>query len=80
MSGRLYAGDELKNLTHRIWRDLFKQPTDTSGKTWLEVYGQLRDHFLTATWSGVYDFVEFVPNTFPMTVTTRTDNSYQRVI
>jgi len=65
MSGRLYATDNLRQLVHLIWRDLFKQPTDTSGATWSSVYDQLRDHLLTTTWNGVYDFVEFLPNNFP---------------
>src|SRR5438552_16705439 len=58
MTGYPHATKELKQLTQRIWCDLFKEPTDTMGRTWSDVYGQLRDHCLTSTWSGVYDFVE----------------------
>jgi|SRR5690349_3975904 AbiJ-like protein len=65
MSGTLYANKDLKHLVNLIWRDLFKQPTDTLGASWRAVYLQLREHFLTTTWHGVYDFVEFVVNNFP---------------
>ncbi len=65
MTGYPHATKELQQLVHLIWRDLFKQPTDTVGATWSAVYVQLREHFLTTTWNGVYDFVEFVPNNFP---------------
>lgn len=65
IAGRPYPTDELRDLIHRIWRDLFKRPTDTKGGSWSDVYGQLRDHFFKTTWQHVYDFVEFLPNSFP---------------
>ena len=65
ITGYSYPTKELRQLVNLIWRDLFKLPTDTVGATWSATYGQLREHFLTTTWNGVYDFVEFAPNHFP---------------
>ena len=50
---------------HGIWADYFKVPTDTVPSDWGKVHAHLRKYFLGCSWFAVYDFIEFVANTFP---------------
>ena len=50
---------------HGIWADYFKVPTDLVPSDWSKVYAHLRKYFLECSWFAVYDFIEFVANTFP---------------
>jgi AbiJ N-terminal domain 4 len=64
----LYPGvdhDSLKELTIKIWIDLFKEPIDELDFYTAEPINILKNYFFdVAEWYDVYDLVEFIPNNF----------------
>jgi len=60
------ATGPLEALVQAIWMDLLKLPLDTRGNYWADQYKQLRDIFMAATWNRVYEFIEFLPNNWPI--------------
>jgi hypothetical protein len=43
----------------------FKIPLDSLSDDWSKVLKRLREHFFSAQWYEIYDFVEFVVNNYP---------------
>lgn len=49
-----------------VWADYFKLPIDRMPRTWSSIFGELREHFFKCKWNEVYDFIEFIAITFPL--------------
>ncbi len=70
-SGDLSLSDpynvNLRALCQLLWDRYFKLPLDTMSYDWPQTYEYLRTHFFNTKtpWNQVYDFVEFVPNSYP---------------
>lgn len=60
-----YPLEELKETCFALWRDYFKRPLDTIPAKWERLHAELREYFFGATWNEAYDFIEFVPRSFP---------------
>jgi hypothetical protein len=60
-----YPLEELQETCRALWLHYFKKPLDTLPKTWEKIYDILRPYFFEAGWNEVYDFVEFIPKSFP---------------
>src|SRR5262249_1572884 len=58
--------DELQILFRGLWLSYFKRPLDTLPDAWEKAYAVVRTHFFECTWSEVYDFVEFVAQSYPI--------------
>lgn len=54
----------LKKLMMKLWKDYFIRPTDTLSNNWQEVYAQLREDFFDFEWYEVYDFIQFVAESY----------------
>ncbi len=52
------------SLCQRLWLHYFKLPLDTLPLRWGEVLAFLRKYFFECAWYEVYDFVEFVGNSY----------------
>jgi len=64
----VYVGSQpqqIRTLCHKLWFDYFKQPLDTMDRLWVNVIRVLRKDFFECEWYEVYDFVEFVTNSYP---------------
>jgi len=48
-----------------LWQCYFKQPYDSLGVIWREVYRKIRVLYFGFKWYDVYDFIEFVANYYP---------------
>ncbi len=48
----------------QIWREYFKIPIDMLDKRWSVVHGKIRSYFFQGAWYEVYDFIEFVANSY----------------
>lgn len=59
--------DGIELLVSRIWCDYFKLPVDTIDNHWTSVYDEIRSYFFNCPWYEVYDFVEFVANSYYQT-------------
>lgn len=55
---------QIKSLCHGIWFEYFKHPLDTMDRHWVNVVSTLRKYFFECKWYEVYDFVEFVANSY----------------
>lgn len=66
--GFRFLSDELngpiRNLCRDIWIDHLGLPLDTLDDNWDRVYPKLREHFYACSWFEVYDFIQFVANTY----------------
>jgi hypothetical protein len=51
-------------LVNQLWHDYFKRQLDTLDDNWTEVYSELRSYFFGCAWNEVYDFIEFIANTY----------------
>jgi|Deesub1362A_J573_1020465.scaffolds.fasta_scaffold01916_5 hypothetical protein len=49
----------------KIWVDYLKEPIDTLGNSWENFYRKVRGYYFTCQWYEVYDFIEFIANTYP---------------
>ncbi len=47
-----------------LWIDYFKRPLDSLGNYWPEPYKEIREYFFNCHWNEVYDFIEFIVNTY----------------
>lgn len=56
---------DLQTLCNALWFSYFKKPLDQLSDDWEKVLQQLRDYFFKAQWHEVYDFIEFISNSFP---------------
>ena len=56
---------DLQTLCNDLWFSYFKKPLDQLSDDWEKVLQQLRDYFFKAQWFEVYDFIEFITNSFP---------------
>lgn len=56
--------NNLINLIRSLWHDHFKKPLDTIENIWNRVYGEIREYFLKCEWNEVYDFIEFIANSY----------------
>jgi len=52
-------------LLKRIWHNYYKKPIDTMNNVWSGTYNEIRDYFFSCKWNEVYDFIEFVANSYP---------------
>ena len=50
-------------LFRRMWLD-FKQPIDTLPDDWPPIKKQIMDYFFSCQWFEIYDFLEFIANSF----------------
>lgn len=50
----------------RMWLDYFKQPIDTLPDDWPQIKKRIVDYYFKCQWFEVYDFLEFVGNSFPV--------------
>jgi hypothetical protein len=48
-----------------LWFDFYKKPMDTRPETSSEILAQIRKKFFASTWNQIYDFIEYVVQTFP---------------
>ncbi len=52
-------------LFKRLWQDYFKKPIDTLKDYWPQTYQEIRKYFFSCKWYEVYDFIEFIANSYP---------------
>lgn len=52
-------------LLKRIWHNYYKKPIDTMNDIWSHTYDEIRNYFFSYKWNEVYDFIEFVANSYP---------------
>jgi len=60
----LSENPNLKKLMMKLWKDYFPKPTDTLSNDWIEVRKQLREYFFSCEWYEVYDFIQFVAESY----------------
>ncbi len=60
-----YGNENIQALCQRLWLHFFKQPLDTLPNDFEEVYGRLRKYFFESKWYEVYDFIEFLAQSYP---------------
>jgi len=61
-----YSEDEkIATLFKRLWHDYFKRPIDTLRDYWTETYKEIREYFFNCEWNEIYDFIEFIANSYP---------------
>ncbi|MBI2472625.1 MAG: hypothetical protein HYV59_15530 [Planctomycetes bacterium] len=48
-----------------LWQDFFKRPIDTLNDTWSVTYRSIREYYFNCSWFEVYDFIEFIANSYP---------------
>ena len=48
-----------------LWHDFFKKPIDTLDDRWSVTYRSIREYYFNCSWFEVYDFVEFIANSYP---------------
>lgn len=60
----IYKIPPMHRLLNSIWHSYFKIPLDTLDDWGAKPYAKIRDYFFKAEWNEVYDFVEFVANTY----------------
>ena len=71
-TGGMYSGyylsshgnEEIKKLCESLWFNYFKKPLDQLDNDWKKILEQLRRYFFDSEWYDVYDFVEFIANTY----------------
>jgi len=56
---------EVHYLLTLMWDNFFKRPLDTLKHYWSQTYEEIRQIFLNFHWYEVYDFIEFITNTYP---------------
>lgn len=56
---------DVYGLCTAFWHDYFKWPLDTMRDYGIEVRQTLRKYFFECEWYEVYDFIEFVANSYP---------------
>ncbi len=47
-----------------LWLNYFKRPIDTLGDYWHDTYEEIREYFFNCPWYEVYDFIEYVANSY----------------
>ncbi len=58
------GNDEIHGLCRALWFNYFKKPLDQLNNDWTETLKQLRRYFFECQWYEVYDFLEFIANTY----------------
>lgn len=58
------SNSELYVLSMRLWLHYFKEPVDQLPHDWKKVLAKLRQHYFSAQWFEVYDFIEFVASNY----------------
>ncbi|MEK7873533.1 MAG: hypothetical protein AAB502_06720 [Chloroflexota bacterium] len=56
---------DLHKLLKGLWFSYFKKPLDELDDWWKTTYQEIRDYFFSCKWHEVYDFIEFVGQTYP---------------
>ncbi|MFZ3059682.1 MAG: hypothetical protein WA102_08065 [Candidatus Methanoperedens sp.] len=56
---------ELRTLLNRIWHSYYKRPLDTMNDYWPQTYKEIRDYYFNCKCNEVYDFIEFIANSYP---------------
>lgn len=57
---------DFKIFIEKMWDEFFKAPIDSIPYYWDDIYSLLRAFFFKCEWFKVYDFLEFIVNTFPI--------------
>lgn len=58
-----YDGD-MQSLVQSLWLNYFKKPIDGMPRRWTDILAEIRKYFFSATWDGVYDFIEFIAQAY----------------
>jgi hypothetical protein len=71
MKGNTYISDDkdIESLINRLWFNYFKKALDSIDHMWFKTHRQLREFFFGCNWNQVYDFIEFVGNSYSDDVT-----------
>jgi len=56
--------DEDISLLRKIWIDYFKKPLDTLDGRSQYVYNELRNYYFNSKWYEIYDFIEFITESY----------------
>lgn len=54
----------MKHLAYELWDNFFYNPIDSIPIYWSTFYKQIKIAFFNFNWYEVYDFIEFIPNTY----------------
>ena len=60
-----YGNENLRLFCQRLWLNFLKAPLDTLPDEWEAVYDRLRKFFFSCKWYEVYDFLEFLAQSYP---------------
>lgn len=60
----LSSRQDINFLFKLLWHNYFKYPLDTLDNYWKNTYNNLREYFFKCEWNEVYDFIEFVGNSY----------------
>lgn len=58
------SNSDIYELCVKLWDNYFKAPLDTLNHKWNNVYDDISKHFFSCQWHEVYDFIEFIPQTY----------------
>lgn len=59
-----YGNERINKLCNRLWLHYYKKPLDTLSNNWTEIQKQIRQYFFSCKWFEVYDFIEFIANSY----------------
>ena len=59
-----YVAYEWKGFFQQLWFSYFKEPVDILKRTWNIIFGRIKSYFFSCEWYQVYDFIEFIANTY----------------
>lgn len=60
-----YGNENILVLCQLLWLNFFKKPLDTLPNDFEKVHNHLRQFFFGAKWYEVYDFIEFLAQSYP---------------
>ncbi len=56
--------ETIRHLLIRLWHSYYKRPMDNMPNDWADIYKELREYFFSCKWYEVYDFIEFIANSY----------------
>lgn len=62
----LSLNDKMETLVYMLYMFYFKLPADEVEDEWSKTYRAIRDYFFACEWNEVYDFIEFIANSYPV--------------
>jgi len=62
---RVAMSSEMKGFLNTMWHSFYKESVDNISTRWVSVHELLKKRFFDSEWFEVYDFLEFLRNSYP---------------